>query len=255
MLSKRIIPCLEVENGRLVKEARLAGLRDPGDPLEAAEAFDAQGADELALFSVSGTKLDLDTFRDLVGRISERVFVTLTAGGGVSDIDGVVGLINAGADKVVIDAAAFQAPSVVREAAVMFGSQCIVARIEVRRAASPGSLRWELCGPGGSELAGSDAVQWASYLEQAGAGEIVLTSMDRNQARDGFDLALTRSIADRVAIPVVASGGVGTVEHIRLGLATGRASAALATGNLLFNSHTIGHCKQYLRRHGVSVRF
>lgn len=254
MLNKRIIPCLEIAHGRLVQEARLAVLGDPGDPLEAAEALDAQGADELALSDVSGSKLDRDIFRELVTLISERVFVTLTTGGGVTDIDGVVGLIEAGADKVVIDAAEHRAAAVVREAAAMFGSQCIVARIEVRRAARPGSLRWEICGPDGFGRAGSGPVEWASLLQQAGAGEIVLTSMDRNQARDGYDLALTRSIAERVAIPVVASGAVGTVDHIRLGLAAGGASAALAIGNLPFNDHTIGHCKQYLRRHGVPVR-
>ncbi len=254
MLNKRFIPCLEVENGRLTKEDCLAWLRDPGDPQEAAEAFDAQGADEIALISISDTKLYQNAFMDLVEQISGRVFVTLTAGGGVRDIDGVINLINAGADKVVVDASAPQAPDVVREAATMFGSQCIVARIEARSISLHSSWTWEICGPGGSGLTRSDAVQWASHLEQAGAGEIVLASMDMNQTKCGYDLALTRTIAECVTIPVVAAGRVGSLDHIRLGLVEGRASAAFATGNLLFNAFTIGHCKQYLRWHGVSVR-
>lgn len=254
MLSKRIIPCLDVKDGRVVKGVQFVGLRDAGDPVEAAEAYDAQGADELTFLDITASSDKRGIILDVVARTAERVFMPLTVGGGVREIADIRNLLNAGADKVSINTAAVHRPEFVREAAERFGSQCIVVAIDARRVPSQEGLKWEVFTHGGRNPTGIDALEWAARMESYGAGEILLTSMDKDGTKDGYDIALTRAAADRVGIPVIASGGVGTLEHIREGLTAGGASAALAASIFHFREHTIGECKQYLKEKGVPVR-
>lgn len=254
MLTKRIIPCLDVKDGRVVKGVQFVELRDAGDPVEAAEAYDAQGADELTFLDITASHEKRGIILDVVARTAERVFMPLTVGGGVREIADIRNLLNAGADKVSINTAAVHRPEFVREAAERFGSQCIVVAVDARRVISPGGLTWEVFTHGGRNPTGIDAVEWAARMERYGAGEILLTSMDRDGTRDGYDVELTREVSDRVSIPVIASGGVGTLEHIRQGLTAGGASAALAASIFHFRQHTIRECKEYLREHGVAVR-
>ncbi|OHB27967.1 MAG: imidazole glycerol phosphate synthase subunit HisF [Desulfuromonadaceae bacterium GWC2_58_13] len=254
MLSKRIIPCLDVKDGRVVKGVQFVELRDAGDPVEAAEAYDAQGADELTFLDITASSDKRNIILDVVARTAERVFMPLTVGGGVREIADIRNLLNAGADKVSINTAAVHRPEFVREAAERFGSQCIVVAIDARQMAGSDPRRWEVYTHGGRNATGIDAVEWAARMESFGAGEILLTSMDKDGTKDGYDIPLTRAISDRVKIPVIASGGVGNLEHIREGLVEGGASAALAASIFHFRQHTIGECKDYLRARGVPVR-
>ncbi len=254
MLTKRIIPCLDVKDGRVVKGVQFVELRDAGDPVEAAEAYDAQGADELTFLDIGASHEKRGIILDVVARTAERVFMPLTVGGGVREIADIRNLLNAGADKVSINTAAVHRPEFVREAAERFGSQCTVVAIDARRVPGAEPARWEVYTHGGRNPTGIDAIEWAARMEAYGAGEILLTSMDKDGTKDGYDLGLTRAISDRVRIPVIASGGVGNLEHIREGLVEGGASAALAASIFHFRQHTIAECKEYLRARGVPVR-
>ena len=254
MLAKRIIPCLDVKDGRVVKGINFVGLRDAGDPVEAAEAYDAQGADELTFLDITASSDKRNIILDVVARTAERVFMPLTVGGGVREIADIRNLLNAGADKVSINTAAVHRPEFVREAAERFGSQCIVVAIDARRVPGSDPSAWEVYTHGGRNPTGIDALEWAERMEGYGAGEILLTSMDCDGTKDGYDIPLTRAVSDRVNIPVIASGGVGNLEHIREGLVEGGASAALAASIFHFREYTIGECKEYLREHGVPAR-
>jgi cyclase len=254
MLTRRIIPCLDVKDGRVVKGVQFVELRDAGDPVEAAAAYDAQGADELTFLDITASHEKRGIILDVVARTAERVFMPLTVGGGVREIADIRNLLNAGADKVSINTAVVQRPEFVREAAERFGSQCIVVAIDARRVPGSDPARWEVYTHGGRHPTGIDALGWAARMESYGAGEILLTSMDQDGTKDGYDIPLTRAISDRVGIPVIASGGVGNLEHIREGLAEGGASAALAASIFHFREYTIKECKEYLHTHGVPVR-
>ena len=254
MLTRRIIPCLDVKDGRVVKGVQFIELRDAGDPVEAASAYDAQGADELTFLDITASHEKRGIILDVVARTAERVFMPLTVGGGVREIADIRNLLNAGADKVSINTAAVHRPEFVREAAERFGSQCIVVAIDARRVPGSDPARWEVFTHGGRNSTGIDALEWAARMESYGAGEILLTSMDKDGTKDGYDIPLTRAISDRVGIPVIASGGVGNLEHIREGLVEGGASAALAASIFHFREYTIKECKEYLHTHGVPVR-
>jgi cyclase len=254
MLTRRIIPCLDVKDGRVVKGVQFLELRDAGDPVEAAAAYDLQGADELTFLDITASHEKRGIILDVVARTAERVFMPLTVGGGVREITDIRNLLNAGADKVSINTAAVHRPEFVREAAERFGSQCIVVAIDARRVAGTDPLRWEVYTHGGRNPTGIDVLAWAARMQGYGAGEILLTSMDKDGTKDGYDIPLTRAVSDRVGIPVIASGGVGNLEHIREGLLEGGASAALAASIFHFREHTIRECKEYLRDHNVPVR-
>ena len=251
-LAKRVIPCLDVKDGRVVKGIQFVALRDAGDPVEAALAYDAQGADELVFLDITASHEDRRTMLDVVRRTAEGVYMPLTVGGGVRTVDDVRTLLRAGADKVSLNTAALGRPEVIREAAERFGSQCIVVAIDAKQEA--GGARWGVYTHGGRHPAGRDAVAWAQEAVALGAGEILLTSMDRDGTKDGYDLALTRAISEAVTVPVIASGGAGSLEHLREGLTEGRADAALAASIFHFGTHTIAEAKRYLRDHGVPVR-
>jgi len=254
MLTKRIIPCLDVKDGRVVKGVNFVGLRDAGDPVEAAEAYDAQGADELTFLDITASSDERDTIVDVVRRTAERVFMPLTVGGGIRTCDDVRKMLNAGADKVSINTAAVFNPEFVKEAAERFGSQCIVVAIDARRVPDSIPPRWEVYTHGGRKPTGIDAVEWAVRMVEYGSGEILLTSMDCDGTKDGYDIPLTRAVSDAVEVPVIASGGVGNLEHIREGLVEGGASAALAASIFHFKEYTIAECKEYLKQHGVPAR-
>lgn len=254
MLTKRIIPCLDVKDGRVVKGVQFLELRDAGDPVEAAEAYDAQGADELTFLDITASSDKRNIILDVVARTAERVFMPLTVGGGIREISDIRNLLNAGADKISINTAAVHRPEFVREAAGRFGSQCIVVAIDARRVPGSDPQSWEVYIHGGRTPTGIDVVAWAERMAACGAGEILLTSMDCDGTRDGYDLELTRTISDRVPIPVIASGGVGNLEHIYKGLTDGGASAALAASIFHFREYTIRECKEYLLQRGVPAR-
>jgi cyclase len=256
MLAKRVIPCLDVKDGRVVKGVQFVDLRDAGDPVEAALAYDAQGADELVFLDITASHENRQVMLDVVRRTAEGIYMPLTVGGGIRSIEDVRALLRAGADKVSLNTAALARPAVIRDAAERFGSQCIVVAIDARRepgtpAASP---RWGVYTHGGRRPAGRDAIEWAREAVALGAGEILLTSMDRDGTKDGYDLELTRAIAEAVGVPVVASGGAGTLEHLWEGLVEGQADAALAASIFHFGIHTIAEAKRYLRERGVLVR-
>jgi len=254
MLTKRIIPCLDVKDGRVVKGVQFVELRDAGDPVEAAEAYDAQGADELCFLDITASHEERKTIIDVVRRTAERVFMPLTVGGGVRTVADVRALLQAGADKVSINTAAVHRPEFVREAAERFGSQCTVVAIDARRVPDSEPLRWEVYTHGGRKPTGIDAVEWARKMEALGAGEILLTSMDQDGTKAGFDIALTRAVADAVSIPVIASGGVGTLDHICDGFTEGGADAALAASIFHFKEYTIRQCKERMRERGIPAR-
>ena len=250
MLAKRIIPCLDVNAGRVVKGIKFLQLRDAGDPVEVARVYDQEGADELCFLDITASHENRGIILDVVGRTAEQVFMPLTVGGGINKIEDIRNLLNAGADKVSINTGAVNRPEFVREAAETFGSQCIVVAIDAKGAAD----HWEVFTHGGRTPTGIDAVQWAERMEKYGAGEILLTSMDRDGTKAGYDLALTRTISERVSIPVIASGGVGNLDHIYEGLTQGKASAALAASIFHFGEFSIADCKKYLATRGVAVR-
>ena len=256
MLCKRLIPCLDVKDGRVVKGVRFVDLRDAGDPVEAALAYDAQGADELVFLDITASHEARDTMLDVVRRTAEGIYMPLTVGGGIRTVEDVRRLLRAGADKISLNTAALERPTVIREAVERFGSQCIVVAIDARR--EPGRpdepLRWGVYTHGGRRPAGRDAIEWAREAVALGAGEILLTSMDRDGTKNGYDLELTRAVSQSVSVPVIASGGAGSLEHLYEGLVDGCADAALAASIFHFGTHTIAEAKAYLRGRGVEVR-
>src|SRR5512135_766797 len=251
MLTKRIIPCLDVKGGRVVKGVQFLELRDAGDPVEIAEMYDRQGADELTFLDITASSDARDIIIDVVRRTAERVFMPLTVGGGVRSVDDIRNLLNAGADKVSINTAAVQRPEFVKEAAERFGTQCIVVAIDAKRGASLN--QWEVFTHGGRTPTGLDAIEWAKRMENYGAGEILLTSMDQDGQQSGYDLGLTAAVSEWVTIPVIASGGVGTLEHLFDGFMKGKADAVLAASIFHFRTYTIPQAKAYLRERGVPV--
>ncbi|MEH6525741.1 MAG: imidazole glycerol phosphate synthase subunit HisF [Sneathiella sp.] len=251
MLKSRIIPCLDVKDGRVVKGVNFVDLIDAGDPVEQARIYDAQGADELCFLDITATSDNRDTIYDVVNRTAEQCFMPLTVGGGVRQVEDVRKLLLAGADKVSINSAAVTRPELVREAAMQFGNQCIVVAIDAKQT-NPG--KYEIFTHGGRQETGIDAVEWAQRMAEYGAGEILLTSMDRDGTRSGFNIPLTRAIADAVSIPVIASGGVGTLDHLAEGIREGHATAVLAASIFHFGEFTIGEAKQAMQEAGIAVR-
>ena len=251
MLAKRIIPCLDVSAGRVVKGVNFVDLRDAGDPVEIARRYDEQGADELTFLDITASSDDRDIILHVVEQVAEQVFIPLTVGGGVRVVEDVRRLLNAGADKVSMNTAAVNNPQLVHDASSKVGSQCIVVAIDAKQTA-PG--KWEVFTHGGRNNTGLDAIEWARKVESLGAGEILLTSMDRDGTKSGFDLALTRAVSDAVRIPVIASGGVGTLEHLAEGVSEGRADAVLAASIFHFGQHTVREAKELMRARGIEVR-
>ena len=252
MLAKRVIPCLDVQGGRVVKGVRFVGLRDAGDPVEQARRYDVEGADEITLLDIGASHEGRKTLLDVVAATADAVFVPLTVGGGVNTEDDVRALLSAGADKVSVNTAAVKTPDLVRRCAQAWGSQAIVVAVDARRREDGSG--WDAFIHGGRTATGLDAVRWAVEAASLGAGEILLTSMDRDGTLAGYDLDLVRAVADAVPIPVIASGGVGTLEHLRAGLVEGRASAVLAASIFHDGKHSVGDAKEYLARAGVPVR-
>ena len=282
MLTKRIIPCLDVKDGRVVKGVSFVNLRDAGDPVEVARAYDREGADELCFLDITASYENRKTILDIVSRTAEQVFMPLTVGGGVRTLDDIRALLQAGTDKVSINTAAVERPEFVKEAAERFGTQCIVVAIDAKRWEGPSGRRgegetggrgekavagspgrrvtpsqgpaWEVYTHGGRKPTGLDAVEWAKRMEQYGAGEILLTSMDQDGRQNGYDLELTASVSDSVSIPVIASGGVGTLDHLYDGFVKGKADAVLAASIFHYRTHTIPEAKAYLRQKGIAIR-
>ena len=254
-LKTRIIPCLDVKDGRVVKGVNFVDLIDAGDPVEAAAAYDAAGADELCFLDITASHEDRDNIFHVVEQTAERCFMPLTVGGGVRTIEDIGKLLNAGADKVSINTAAVKNPQFVKEASEKFGAQCIVVAIDAKRVSQPGETpRWEIFTHGGRTPTGIDAIEFAKQVTELGAGEILLTSMDRDGTKAGFDLELTRAISDAVTIPVIASGGVGNLDHLVEGITQGHASAVLAASIFHFGTYTIGEAKQHMAEAGIAVR-
>ena len=278
MLCKRLIPCLDVKDGRVVKGVRFVELRDAGDPVAAALAYDEQGADELVFLDITASHEGRATMLDVVRRTAEGIYMPLTVGGGIRSLEDIRTLLRAGADKVSLNTAALERPALIDEAARAFGSQCIVVAIDALRGAAEGEpalagrgaaagepsafkseasggvSTWQVYTHGGRRPAGRDAVEWAREVERLGAGEILLTSMDRDGTGAGYDLALTRAVSEAVSVPVIASGGVGTLDHLREGVVEGRADAVLVASLFHFGQHTVPEAKRYLHDHGVPVR-
>ena len=249
-LAKRVIPCLDVTAGRVVKGVNFVSLRDAGDPVEIARRYDEQGADELTFLDITASSDDRDIILHVIEAVAARVFIPLTVGGGVRKVEDVRRLLNAGADKVSINTAAVQNPDLVSEASGKVGNQCIVVAIDAKQKGD----RWEVFTHGGRNPTGLDAVAWAQRMEAAGAGEILLTSMDRDGTRNGFDLGLTRAVSDAIGIPVIASGGVGSLEHLAEGVLAGHADAVLAASIFHFGEFTLTQAKEYMQTRGVEVR-
>jgi cyclase len=249
-LAKRIIPCLDVTAGRVVKGVNFVDLRDAGDPVEIAARYDGEGADELAFLDITASSEERDLLLHVIEAVASRVFIPLTVGGGVRKVEDVRRLLNAGADKVSINTAAVQNPELVREASGIVGCQCIVVAIDAKKSGAS----WEVFTHGGRKAAGLDALEWAKRMEAAGAGEILLTSMDRDGTREGFDLALTRAVADAVGVPVIASGGVGAPQHMAAGVLEGGADAVLAASVFHFGDFSVRQVKEHMRARGIEVR-
>jgi imidazole glycerol-phosphate synthase subunit HisF len=249
-LAKRIIPCLDVTNGRVVKGVKFVSLRDAGDPIEIARRYDDQGADELTFLDITASSDDRDLILHIIEEVATQVFIPLTVGGGVRKVEDVRRLLNAGADKVSINTSAIQNPQLVAEAAGRYGSQCIVVAIDAKRAGQG----WEVFTHGGRRPTGLNAIEWARKMQSLGAGEILLTSMDKDGTRDGFDLALTRAVSDAVDVPVIASGGVGNLQHLVEGIEEGHADAVLAASVFHYGEYTVRQAKEYMSQHGIEVR-
>ena len=254
-LAKRIIPCLDVDNGRVVKGVQFVDIRDAGDPVEVAKRYNAEGADELTFLDITASSDDRATMVDVVERVADQVFIPLTVGGGIRKVEDVRTMLNAGADKVGINTAAVFNPEIVREASDKVGSQCIVVAIDAKRvSAEDEPLRFEIFTHGGRKPTGLDAVEWAKKMADYGAGEILLTSMDRDGTKSGFNLELTRAVVDAVPVPVIASGGVGNLDHLCDGVLIGGADAVLAASIFHFGEYTVGQAKERMRERGIEVR-
>jgi len=249
-LATRIIPCLDVTAGRVVKGVNFVDLRDAGDPVEIAARYDGEGADELCFLDITASSDERDILLHVIEAVASRVFIPLTVGGGVRKVEAVRRLLNAGADKVSINTAAVQNPALVREASGIVGAQCIVVAIDAKRSGD----HWEVYTHGGRKATGLDAVRWAERMTAAGAGEILLTSMDRDGTREGFDIGLTRAVSEAVSVPVIASGGVGNLEHLAQGVLDGKADAVLAASIFHFGEFTVRQAKAHLKKRGIEVR-
>ncbi len=254
MLAKRIIPCLDVNAGRVVKGVNFVGLRDAGDPVEIAARYNRQGADEITFLDITASSDNRDLILHIVEAVATQVFIPLTVGGGVRKVEDVRRLLNAGADKISINTAAVQNPQLIADASSHYGSQCIVVAVDAKRVAGDGPPRWEVFTHGGRQSTGMDALEWGRRVQSLGAGEILLTSMDRDGTRVGFDLELTRAFSDALAIPVIASGGVGSLEHLVDGILEGRADAVLAASIFHYGEFTVGEAKQLMAARGIEVR-
>lgn len=252
-LAKRIIPCLDVDNGRVVKGVRFVDIKDAGDPVEVARRYDKQGADEITFLDITASSDDRESMYHVVEEVASHVFIPLTVGGGIRTTEDIQRMLNAGADKLSINTAAINNPDFVRQAANQFGSQCIVVAIDAKRV-SEEPLKWEIFTHGGRNRTGIDAIEWAKKMDEYGAGEILLTSMDKDGTRDGFDLELTREISEAVNIPVIASGGVGNLEHLAEGVTQGKADAVLAASIFHFGEHTVAEAKAHMAKQNIEVR-
>ena len=253
-LAKRIIPCLDVTAGRVVKGVNFVDLRDAGDPVEVAKRYDDQGADELTFLDITASSDDRDLILNIVEAVATQVFIPLTVGGGVRSVEDVRRLLNAGADKVSINTAAIQNPQLVADAADRYGSQCIVVAVDAKRVPDAQPVRWEVFTHGGRRATGLDAVEWGRKMQTSGAGEILLTSMDRDGTRQGFDLQLTRAFSDALEVPIVASGGAGNLRHLVEGVLEGHADAVLAASIFHYGEYTVRQAKEDMARHGIEVR-
>ena len=254
-LAKRIIPCLDVDNGRVVKGVKFVDIRDAGDPVEVARRYDREGADEITFLDITATHDNRDTIVHVVEQVASEVFIPLTVGGGIRKLEDIRCMLNAGADKVGINSAAVFNPDFVKQAAEKFGSQCIVVAIDAKKVSSEDEAnRWEIFTHGGRKETGIDAVEWAKKMVDYGAGEILLTSMDRDGTREGFDLPLTRAISEAVSVPVIASGGVGNLSHLAAGVKEGKADAVLAASIFHFAEYSVQEAKEYMRDEGIEVR-
>jgi cyclase len=254
MLAKRIIPCLDVDRGRVVKGIRFVDLIDAGDPVEQARRYDSEGADELVFLDITASAESRDTVRDMARRVADSIFIPFTVGGGVRTLEDMRAMLRSGADKVSINTAAIKNPSIITEGARSFGSQAVVVAIDARRRKDSSTPKWQVYTHGGRTPADIDAVEWARHVEQLGAGEILLTSMDADGTRDGYDIELTRAVAEAVSIPVIASGGAGSLAHLYQALSDGKASAVLAASIFHFGEYTIQQAKEYLRERGIPAR-
>jgi cyclase len=254
-LAKRIIPCLDVDNGRVVKGVKFIDIRDAGDPVEIARRYDREGADEITFLDITASSDNRETMVHVVEQVAGEVFIPLTVGGGIRTLEDIRRMLNAGADKVAINSAAVARPEFVREAAERFGSQCIVVAIDAKKISQSGeSDRWEIFTHGGRKPTGIEAIGWAKKMVEYGAGEILLTSMDRDGTKQGFDLPLTRAISEAVAVPVIASGGVGNLDHLSEGIIDGKADAVLAASIFHFAEYSVGEAKQHMAKRGIEVR-
>ena len=255
MLAKRIIPCLDVDAGRVVKGVKFVDIRDAGDPVEVARRYNDEGADEITFLDITASSSDRDTIVHVVEQVASEVFIPLTVGGGIRKVEDVRRMLNAGADKVAINTAAVFDPEFVKQATTRFGSQCIVVAIDAKRVSADGEpLKWEIFTHGGRKPTGIDAIEWAQKMVEYGAGEILLTSMDRDGTKVGFDLDLTRAISEAVTVPVIASGGVGNLQHLVDGVVDGKADAVLAASIFHFAEYSIGEAKRYMAERNVEVR-
>ncbi|AOU96738.1 imidazole glycerol phosphate synthase subunit HisF [Acidihalobacter yilgarnensis] len=254
-LARRIIPCLDVDNGRVVKGVRFIDIRDAGDPVEIARRYGEQGADEITFLDITASSDERETMAHVVEAVAAEVFIPLTVGGGIRALEDIRRILNAGADKVAINSAAVARPEFVREAAERFGNQCIVVAIDAKRVSVPGEpLKWEIFTHGGRRATGIDAIAWAIRMAEYGAGELLVTSMDRDGTREGFDLELMRAVSEAVPVPLIASGGVGNLEHLAEGITQGRADAVLAASIFHFGEHTVGEAKAHLAAEGIEIR-
>ncbi|MBI3899153.1 MAG: imidazole glycerol phosphate synthase subunit HisF [Gammaproteobacteria bacterium] len=253
-LAKRVIPCLDVDNGRVVKGVKFVEIRDAGDPVEIARRYDEQGADEITFLDITASSDNRGTMVHVVERMADQVFIPLTVGGGIRTVDDVRRMLNAGADKVSINTAAVTDPDFVKRAADRFGAQCIVVAVDAKQTQTGPAPRWEVYTHGGRRATGLDVIEWAARMAAYGAGEILLTSMDRDGTKNGFDLPLTRAVADAVSVPVIASGGVGNLDHLVAGVREGAADAVLAASIFHFGEYTVGQAKQRMAEAGLEVR-